>query len=72
MLDVSEAVTRAALVRQESRGAHTREDFPDSDDKWGKLNVIIRKQDGQMAVVLEPLPEMPPDLRQIMQGSEHG
>ncbi len=72
MLDVSEAVARAALLRQESRGAHTRDDFPDSDASWGKLNVIVRKQGEQMAVVPEPLPEMPPELKQIVQGGEHG
>ncbi len=39
MLDISEAVTRAALERTESRGGHTREDFPDTDKEWGKVNV---------------------------------
>jgi succinate dehydrogenase / fumarate reductase flavoprotein subunit len=66
MLDVSEAVARAALLRQESRGAHTREDFPDSEANWGKLNVIVRKEAQQMAVVTEPLPEMPDELKKLM------
>ena len=43
MLDISEAVTKAALERKESRGGHTREDFPDNDPEWGKLNCIVRQ-----------------------------
>ncbi|MEX0676975.1 MAG: fumarate reductase/succinate dehydrogenase flavoprotein subunit [Pirellulales bacterium] len=66
MLDVSEAVARAALVREESRGAHTREDFPDSQANWGKLNVIVRKEGPKMSVVTEPLPEMPDELKQLL------
>jgi succinate dehydrogenase / fumarate reductase flavoprotein subunit len=66
MLDVSEAVARAALMREESRGAHTRDDFPDSVDSWGKLNVIVRKRQDQMSVVPEPLPEMPDELKQLL------
>jgi len=68
MLDVSEAVTRAALERKESRGAHTREDFPDSESDWGKVNVIIRKREGRMEVAQEPLPEMPPELKKLLEG----
>ena len=46
MLDISEAVTKAALERTESRGGHTREDFPDSDKEWGKVNCIVRQNEG--------------------------
>ena len=52
LLTVSEASARAALERQESRGAQTRNDFPDKDsDVWGKHNLLVRKGgDGQMEV----------------------
>ena len=45
MLDVSEAITRAALLRQESRGAQFREDFPAKDEEWGKHNIVVRARD---------------------------
>ncbi|HLJ11390.1 MAG TPA: FAD-binding protein, partial [Planctomycetaceae bacterium] len=66
MLDISEAVTRAALERTESRGAHTREDFPDSTKDWGRLNLIVRKREGRIAVERRPLPEMPDELKQLL------
>jgi hypothetical protein len=54
------------LLRQESRGAHTRDDFPDTEANWGKLNVIVRKTGPEMSVVTEPLPVMPQELQKIM------
>jgi succinate dehydrogenase / fumarate reductase flavoprotein subunit len=55
MLLVSEAVTRAALVREESRGAQFRDDFPDKDPEWGKYNNVVRRDpDGAMAVEKRP------------------
>jgi succinate dehydrogenase / fumarate reductase flavoprotein subunit len=70
MLDISEAVTRAALERKESRGAHTREEFPDSDKEWGKVNLIVRQNQDGIHVKREPLPEMPADLAELLKGSE--
>jgi succinate dehydrogenase / fumarate reductase flavoprotein subunit len=67
MLTVSEATTRGALERKESRGGHTRDDYPFADDAWGKLNVVIGKQDGEITVRREPIPEMPPELRALLQ-----
>jgi succinate dehydrogenase / fumarate reductase, flavoprotein subunit len=63
MLVTSEAVTRAALMRQESRGAHTRLDHPGESAEWVKFNVIIKKAaDGSMTVEKRPKPEGPANL----------
>ena len=66
LLIVSEAVARAALMREESRGAHTRLDFEGERDDWLKVNIVIRRiTDEQMEVekVLRPSP--PPELAAI-------
>ena len=68
LLTVSEAITRAALERKESRGAQFREDYPDKDDALGKVNTVMRKKaDGSMELRLEPLPEMPDYLKQVIE-----
>jgi len=68
MLDVSECVTRSALARTESRGGHTREDFPESDAAgWGTKNNIVRKTDSGIEVRQEPLPSMPDELKQLLE-----
>jgi succinate dehydrogenase / fumarate reductase flavoprotein subunit len=67
LLTVSEAITRSAIERRESRGAQFREDYPDKDDALGKVNIVVRKgADGRMEVRREPLPVMPPELKQII------
>jgi len=68
MVIVSEAVTRAALLRKESRGAQFREDFPDKDAEWGKYNIVIRRgADGEMQVEKRPLTPMPEELKAVVQ-----
>jgi succinate dehydrogenase / fumarate reductase, flavoprotein subunit len=66
MLTVSEAVTRSALVRDESRGAHSRIDFPELSAEWGKKNNIIWRDGSAMGLRQETRPEMPAELKQIL------
>jgi succinate dehydrogenase / fumarate reductase, flavoprotein subunit len=66
MLVVAEAVTRSALARQESRGAHSRIDFPKTEDAWGKKNHVIVRNGDAMKLVEVPVSEMPDDLKQIL------
>ncbi|MGH9089858.1 MAG: fumarate reductase/succinate dehydrogenase flavoprotein subunit [Acidimicrobiales bacterium] len=72
MLTVSTAVAQGALHRKESRGGHTREDFPDADPELGKVNLVQRQvdqrgYDAPIALEAEPLPEMPAELRQLLE-----
>jgi len=68
LLTVSEAIARAALERKESRGAQFREDYPNKDDRFSKVNTMISKTpDGSMQIRLEPLPEMPEYLKQVVE-----
>jgi len=66
MLTVSEAVTRSALARRESRGAHSRIDFPGLDDAWGKKHNVVVKKAGMMSLAETPVLEMPDDLKQLL------
>ena len=63
MIITSLALSRAALERTESRGAHTRLDYPDYDDELSKVNMIVRPGPGGMSVVKSPLLEMPAELK---------
>jgi succinate dehydrogenase / fumarate reductase, flavoprotein subunit len=66
MLTVAEAVAKSALVREESRGAHSRIDFPELDPVWGTKNNIIWKNGDVMALRQNPTPELPPELKQLL------
>jgi succinate dehydrogenase / fumarate reductase flavoprotein subunit len=68
MMIVSEAVTHAALLRKESRGAQFREDFPAKDSEWGKYNIVVKRgADGEMLVEKWALPPMPEELQAVIQ-----
>jgi succinate dehydrogenase / fumarate reductase flavoprotein subunit len=68
LLTVSEAVTRAALERKESRGAHSRTDHPDKDPEAGRFNITLqRSSDGEMQVRREPVAKVPPELADIIE-----
>jgi succinate dehydrogenase flavoprotein subunit len=68
LLLVSEAVTRSAIERRESRGGHFRDDFPEKDPAFGTFNLIVRKgRDGQMDVDRAAIPPMPEELKAIIE-----
>ncbi|MFL5384775.1 MAG: FAD-binding protein, partial [Longimicrobiaceae bacterium] len=72
MLAVSECVARAALERTESRGGHTREDFPQMDPQWRRLNLVCALDGDGVTIERQPLPPLRPDLMALFERSELG
>jgi succinate dehydrogenase / fumarate reductase flavoprotein subunit len=66
MLTVSEAVTRSALAREESRGAHSRIDHSGLDATWGTKNNVVVRQGSAMTLRQSAVPELPGDLKQLV------
>jgi len=68
LLTASEAITRAAIERKESRGAQFRDDYPNKEERFAKVNTMISKgEGGSMQIRLEPLPEMPDYLKRVVE-----
>ncbi len=70
MLLVSESIARSALQREESRGGHTREDFPKMDPSWRQVNSITTWDGNAVNVVKEPLPAIPQELAGLFELDE--
>jgi succinate dehydrogenase / fumarate reductase flavoprotein subunit len=67
LLTISEAITRAAIERKESRGGHFRDDFPEKNPEYAKFNIVLKKgSDGQMVLRREPIAPLRPDLQEII------
>jgi succinate dehydrogenase / fumarate reductase flavoprotein subunit len=69
MLTVSECIAKAALERTESRGGHTRDDYPATDPEWGRINLVLTERRGSIALDRKPLPQMPDELKALFEES---
>ena len=72
MLTTSRLVTKGALERRESRGGHTREDYPGPDPEFGRVNLVQRiDAGGHYSLEPEPLLEMPAELKELFEEEPH-
>ena len=67
LFTVAEAITRSAIERKESRGGQFREDFPEKDPEFGKVNIAVKEVDGRMEISRIPIPEMPMELKAVIE-----
>jgi succinate dehydrogenase / fumarate reductase flavoprotein subunit len=67
MLACASCTTLGAIERRESRGGHTREDYPKPDPELEKVNMVTRRRDGEIVVAAEPKPVMPTELAKLFE-----
>jgi len=72
MLLVSESIAKSALVREESRGGHTRNDFPTMDKNWRQKHVINSWNGSKIDTDIETIPPMPKELAELFEAEELG
>jgi succinate dehydrogenase / fumarate reductase flavoprotein subunit len=70
MLLVSECTARAALEREESRGGHTREDFPAMDPAWRRINLVCEAAGDEVTLRRQDVPAMRPELIELFDRAE--